>query len=223
MTEFRGPMDTSSETFGKPGGPAASYLRDRKLPRAQHAAELHERVCGLILAALTDASSLDQNLLPRARIARDKVDRIRESLSAAIDMMYRIDAESFPAPRSKPGLIAALDGLFESRCSAAGITYVQELPGSEPPLHATRAIALFRFFEQTLSLACRSSRFIAFHAAIDPQSLTLTLAHDGASLVGRRAERTAWASMTSGVHLAGGTLAVTSPAPTETFRAVMPI
>jgi signal transduction histidine kinase len=142
--------------------------------KANLARELHDEMGGLLVGAVMDIAWVEQHLEPVLDPqSRQKFGRVKQCLSAAIDMKRTMIEKLRPSLLDNFGLFAALRWLMKNACRKAGLTCTQSYPQDEPSFKPSAAIAIYRVVQDALGvvLADESCR------AVD-----LTVTNDGAML-----------------------------------------
>jgi signal transduction histidine kinase len=173
--------------------------------------ELHDDMGGLLVAAMMDVAWVEQN---RASLeeARKKLERVRRTLSAAIDLKRRLIEELRPTLLDNFGLFAALRWHVKHTCEKARVTCTGNYPTKEPPFTADALTGLFRILQETLEVTLQqpSIHSLAVMVKIDGDVLTIRLSHDAEMCSGVDAEKRAlaMAAMKHRARLLGGKVSI---------------
>jgi signal transduction histidine kinase len=116
--------------------------------KASLARELHDELGGLLVGAHMDISWAEQHLGDDNSDVRQRLLRVRQSLSAGVDLKRRIIEELRPTLLDEVGLFAALRWQMKETCGQAGLKCIESYPNEEPAFTSGAAIALFRVAQE---------------------------------------------------------------------------
>jgi signal transduction histidine kinase len=157
-----------------------SYLQARmEHENAALAHHLHDDLGGLLVGALMDVSWAEQHLTATDGVAREKLLRARQSLSAAIDIKRRVIEQLRPTLLDNVGLLSAIQWLVKDTWGKAGVHYTESYPGSEPSLAEGEAIIVFRVVQGALSLTMTGGAPNSAAIAVSSEADVLTLQFSG--------------------------------------------
>jgi signal transduction histidine kinase len=119
--------------------------------KASLARELHDELGGLLVGAHMDISWAEQHLGDGDSEVKQRLRRVRQSLSAGVDLKRRIIEELRPTLLDEVGLFAALRWQMKETCGQAGIKCNESYPNEEPKFTSEAAIALFRVAQEAFT------------------------------------------------------------------------
>ena len=138
--------------------------------------QLHDELGGLLVGAIMDLAWADQNWEKKNAAAREKCERARHSVAAAIHLKRRLGERLRPSLLENVGLFAALRWQFVTLGEETGAQCCVDLPEIELRLAPKAAIGLFRTVEEASSLFTGSPRASAnLRVATEPQKLTIEI------------------------------------------------
>jgi signal transduction histidine kinase len=139
---------------------------------------LHDDLGGLLVSAVMDLGWVEQNLAEPGEL-RERLHRVRNALSAAIDLKRNIIEELRPSLLDNFGLFAAYRWHVQRICKRAGVTCSESYPDDELKLRPEALAGLFRIMQETLAviLAEPSLELIDVSVAVDGSTLLLQTAH----------------------------------------------
>ncbi len=121
--------------------------------KASLARELHDEMGGLLVGAVMDIAWVEQHLEPVLDPqSRQKFARVKQCLSAAIDMKRTMIEKLRPSLLDNFGLFAALRWLMKNACKKAGLNCTQSYPPEEPNFKPSAAIAVYRVVQDALGV-----------------------------------------------------------------------
>src|SRR5580704_9929606 len=119
--------------------------------KAVLARELHDELGGLLVGAHMDISWAEQHLGDGNSEVKQRLRRVRQSLSAGVDLKRRIIEELRPTLLDEVGLFAALRWQMKETCGQAGLKCNESYPSEEPAFTSEAAIALFRVAQEAFT------------------------------------------------------------------------
>jgi signal transduction histidine kinase len=119
--------------------------------KASLARELHDELGGLLVGAHMDISWAEQHLGDGDSEVKQRLRRVRQSLSAGVDLKRRIIEELRPTLLDEVGLFAALRWQMKETCGQAGLKCIESYPSEEPAFTSEAAIALFRVAQEAFT------------------------------------------------------------------------
>src|SRR5580692_6482627 len=119
--------------------------------KASLARELHDELGGLLVGAHMDISWAEQHLGDGDSEVKQRLRRVRQSLSAGVDLKRRIIEELRPTLLDEVGLFAALRWQMKETCGQAGLKCNESYPNEEPAFTSEAAIALFRVAQEAFT------------------------------------------------------------------------
>ncbi len=201
-----------------------------EVDKAALARELHDDLGGLMVAAVMDLASVQQLESHRDLPARERLDRVKETLESAIDLKRRIIEGLRPSILDNFGLVAALKWQFKRQCLHSGIVCDERYPDIDLNLGPEASIGLFRVAQEALAMSFKRQGVTAVSLHIDAADghLSMSISDDGApDVAGDReaATATALASMRHRIRALAGTVEVYQKSPcgsTLVARIVLP-
>ncbi len=135
--------------------------------KAGLARELHDELGGLLVGARMDISWTEQHLTTADQDMRQRLNRVQQNLSAAIDLKRRIIEELRPTLLDNVGFLAALRWQMKETFTRAGLTCNEYFPDEEPKLTSDAAISLFRIAQEAFSNLIKHSAAKAVDVTLD--------------------------------------------------------
>lgn len=164
------------------GDPRASGLIAHIQGAMEHqkavlAREMHDELGGLLVGAVMDLAWAEQHLSAPPEELRQKLQRARQSLSAAIDLKRKLIEELRPTLLDNVGLFAALRWHLQASCKRLGVPCAIHLPEDERRFLPHVPIALFRIVQEALAVivARKPAAGAEFRMTIDRRWVTITL------------------------------------------------
>ena len=195
--------------------------------KASLARELHDELGGLLVGARMDISWAEQHLDGQDTDLKQRLNRVQQNLSAAIDLKRRIIEDLRPTLLDNVGFIAALRWQFKETCARVGLKCAEYFPAEEPKLTADAAIALFRIAQEAFANLAKNSGTKAVDLAldIDDDCLVLRITDDGGGISDASSASGAHglASMRHRVRALGGTFDLSGPPAGGTLVVRIPI
>jgi signal transduction histidine kinase len=144
--------------------------------------ELHDNMGGLLVSAVMDLGFSEQNLELDEKL-RQRLSRIRASLTEAIDLKREMIETLRPSILDNFGLIEALKWEVKRNCARTAILHTESYPTSMPTLTDAGSITLFRIVQESLKVALRQPGIVAVQIAlnIDEHHVHVAVSHSGAS------------------------------------------
>jgi signal transduction histidine kinase len=179
-----------------------SYLQSvSEREKAVLARELHDELGGLLVAASMDLAWLDKHIAAAPDIAassaderpseaaertevRRRLNRLKETVSGAVDVKRRVIEELRPTLLDNVGLFAALRWLVSDASAHANLAMSFKHPACEPQLGPETPIALFRIAQAGLALITeyKSVQSVALRLDCHAHLLTLSIIGLGGQL-----------------------------------------
>jgi signal transduction histidine kinase len=149
--------------------------------KAGLARELHDELGGLLVGARMDISWTEQHLTTADADIRQRLNRVQQNLSAAIDLKRRIIEELRPTLLDNVGFLAALRWQMKETCAREGITCHDYFPEDEPKLTSDAAISLFRIAQEAFANLIKHSGATTMDVTldIDDDMLVFRITDDG--------------------------------------------
>ena len=149
--------------------------------KAGLARELHDELGGLLVGARMDISWTEQHLATAEADIRQRLNRVQQNLSAAIDLKRRIIEELRPTLLDNVGFLAALRWQMKETCVREGIICRDYFPEEEPRLTSDAAISLFRIAQEAFANLIKHSgaKTMDVTLDIDDDMLVFRIADDG--------------------------------------------
>ncbi|HTV94810.1 MAG TPA: sensor histidine kinase [Steroidobacteraceae bacterium] len=184
--------------------------------KASLARELHDELGGLLVGARMDISWTEQHLGTAEMDLKQRLNRVQQNLSAAIDLKRRIIEELRPTLLDNVGFIAALRWQLKETCSRAGLACNEYFPDEEPKLTSDAAIALFRIAQEAFANLIRHSgaKTVDVMLDIDEDTLVFRIKDDGKGVTSAHSPSGihVLASMRHRVRALGGTFELSGSA-----------
>jgi protein-histidine pros-kinase len=168
--------------------------------KAKLARKLHDELGGLMVSALMDLGSVQQLQHDIMGPARQRLDRVKGTLEAAIDLKRRVIEELRPSILDNFGLFAALRWHLRRLCEGSNIDYAGHYPDIEPQLEPDMSVALFRIAEEALAMTLKRGSVTSteLHVQVDDGTLSMSVSDNGTPI------------MASGGHEVGASTALAS-------------
>ncbi len=177
--------------------------------KAGLARELHDELGGLLVGARMDISWTEQHLTTAQADIRQRLNRVQQNLSAAIDLKRRIIEVLRPSLLDNVGFLAALRWQMKETCAREGITCHDYFPAEEPKLTSDAAISLFRIAQEAFANLIKHSgaKTMEVTLDIDDDMLVFRVTDDGKGVTSANSPGGvhALASMRHRVRALGGT------------------
>lgn len=141
---------------------------------------LHDELGGLLVAAVMDTAWAEQHLDSNEDV-RLRLQRVRQSLAAAIDLKRKMIEELRPTLLDNFGLFAALRWQLKHQIEGGSISCTEQYPSEEPVFSSDASIILFRIIQEVLLMSWRQRSAKSAHLGleINEGSLTIHIRHDG--------------------------------------------
>ena len=201
-----------------------------ELDKAALARELHDNLGGLMVSAIMDLGSVQLLQPDMSDSARERLDRVKTTLEAAIDLKRRVIEDLRPSILDNFGLFAALRWHLRRLCQNSKVECAEHYPEIEPPLEPEVSIALFRIAEEALAMTFKrgSVTSTALHIHVSGGVLSMSVSDDGTPLTGEGGDEigasTSIASMHHRIRVLGGKVEVRrSDAGGTILTATMPL
>jgi signal transduction histidine kinase len=139
---------------------------------------LHDELGGLLVSAVMDLGWVAHHLDAVDDI-RQRLNRVRDMLAAAIAMKRNMIEELRPSLLDNLGLFAACQWHLKQSCKVAGILCTDEYPAEELKLKPEACTGLFRIMQETLAMVFKEHavRTVDVRIAIEAAELHLKIAH----------------------------------------------
>ena len=174
--------------------------------KAALARVLHDELGSLVVSALMDLGSVQH--IGLADSARQRLERAKDSLKAAIDLKRRLIESLRPSTLDDLGLFAALSSYLKRLSENSSITCAAHYPDIEPELEPNASIALFRIAEEALAMTLKRGSVTSteLHVRVADGILSMSVTDDGTPVSdGQEAgASTALASMRHRLRVLGG-------------------
>ena len=178
--------------------------------KASLARVLHDELGSLMVSALMDLGAAQQMQADLGNPARQRLERSKESLKAAIDLKRRVIEGLRPSILDHLGLFAALRTHLQRLRENSNIHWAAHYPDTEPELKPDASLALFRIAEEALAMTLKrgSVTSAVLHVQVADETLLMSVSDDGTPITvsdGHEAgASTALASMRHRLRLLGG-------------------
>lgn len=207
----------------------ATYLTDvRESEKLHLAREMHDELGALLTAAKLDADWIERTLPAESRaLVAQRMQRLRQSLIAAITLKRRITNDLRPALLYDLGLIEALKALVEEFRQGEEIEVKVDLPETEPELPDAVSLSLFRIVQEAFTNIRKyaQARHVGVSLRQTPTAIELTIEDDGVGFDpdSPKLARQGLAGIKHRVFTHGGQLDIVSaPGAGVTIRVVLP-
>jgi signal transduction histidine kinase len=153
--------------------------------KAKLARKLHDELGGLMVSALMDLGSVQQLQSDIKGPARQRLDRVKGTLEAAIDLKRRVIEELRPSILDNFGLFAALRWRLRRLCEGSDIDCADHYPDIEPQLEPDMSVALFRIAEEALAMTLKRGSVTSteLHVQVDDGTLSMSVSDNGAPIM----------------------------------------
>jgi signal transduction histidine kinase len=149
--------------------------------KANLARELHDELGGLLVGAVMDIAWVEQHLEPVLDSqSRQKFGRVKQCLSAAIDMKRTMIEKLRPSLLDNFGLFAALRWLMKNACRKAGLSCTQSYPPDEPHFKPSASIAVYRVVQDALGIVLANEACSAVDLGVTSDGETIHFQVTGA-------------------------------------------
>lgn len=144
------------------------------------ARELHDELGGLLVGAVMDVAWAEQHLSAPPAELRQKLQRARNTLSAAIDMKRKLIEDLRPTLLDNVGLFAALRWHVQETCKQLGLQCNVHVPDDEQRFLPNLPITLFRIVQEALAVivAADPKAGVDFSVVIEENSLAIEIRSD---------------------------------------------
>jgi signal transduction histidine kinase len=153
--------------------------------KASLARKLHDELGGLMVSALMDLGSVQHLLADINDPARQRLERVKGTLEAAIDLKRRVIEGLRPSILDNFGLFAALRWHLRRLCENSNIDCADHYPDTEPQLEPDMSIALFRIAEEALAMTLKRGSVTAteLHVQVDDGTLSMSVSDNGTPMM----------------------------------------
>jgi signal transduction histidine kinase len=178
--------------------------------KAKLARKLHDELGGLMVSALMDLGSVQQLQYDIKGPARQRLDRVKGTLEAAIDLKRRVIEELRPSILDNFGLFAALRWHLRRLLEGSNIDCADHYPDIEPQLEPDTSVALFRIAEEALAMTLKRGSVTSteLHVQVDDGTLSMSVSDNGTPMMASEGHEvgasTALASMRHRIRELGG-------------------
>jgi signal transduction histidine kinase len=187
-----------------------------ELDKASLARELHDELGGLIVSAIMDVAWAEAHFDSRETEARQRLTRVKQTLSTAMDIKRKMIEELRPTLLDNVGLFAALRWQLKNTWGRAGLVSTENYPEAELSFRPDVLIALFRIAQEALeiSLIHEFVKSAALSVIVEHDTLTMRFSDDGrmaTPLAHHKRGRHTLASMRHRLRTLGGHVKITTP------------
>jgi protein-histidine pros-kinase len=178
--------------------------------KAKLARKLHDELGGLMVSALMDLGSVQQLQSDINGPARQRLDRVKGTLEAAIDLKRQVIEELRPSILDNFGLFAALRWHLRRLCEGSNIVCADRYPEIEPQLEPDMSVALFRIAEEALAMTLKRGSVTSteLHVQVDDETFSMSVSDNGTPIIASGGHEvgasTALASMRHRIRELGG-------------------
>jgi len=178
--------------------------------KAALARVLHDELGALMVSALMDVVSIQQLQADIGNPARQRLERVGESIKAAIDLKRRVIESLRPSILDNLGLFAALRWHLKRLSENSNIDCTAHYPDFEPELEPDVSLALFRIAEEALAMTLKRGSVTSseLHVRVADGTLSLSVSDDGTPMIESDGHEvgasTALASMRHRLRVLGG-------------------
>ena len=185
---------------------------DTEEERKLLARELHDDIGGWMVSAVMDVSWVEGHWESAAQ-ARDRLKRVRQTLTTAIDFERRMIESLRPSLLDTVGLFSALQWLVRDVCLRTNLVCTLDLPSAEPGFTPEASIGAYRLVQEGIDLAMRTPGVTAVDVEVSVRDagIRFRVSHDGTPQTPDRPDEDAAFSICKMSHRArglGGTLRV---------------
>jgi signal transduction histidine kinase len=154
---------------------------DSERERKTLARELHDDIGGWMVSAVMDVSWVEGHweAVPQAR---DRLKRVRQTLTTAIDFERRMIESLRPSLLDTVGLFSALQWLVRDVCRTTNLVCTLDLPAAEPVFTPEASIGAYRLVQEGMGLAIRTPGVtsVDVEVSIGEAGVRFRVSHDGA-------------------------------------------
>jgi signal transduction histidine kinase len=149
--------------------------------KATLARKLHDELGGLMVSALMDLGSVQHLQTDMNDTARQRLERVKGTLEAAIDLKRRVIEELRPSILDNFGLFAALRWHLRRLCQSSNIDCADHYPDIEPQLEPDMSVALFRIAEEALAMTLKRGSVTSteLHVQVNDGTLSMSVSDNG--------------------------------------------
>jgi signal transduction histidine kinase len=171
---------------------------------------LHDELGALMVSALMDLVSIQQLQAEMGDPARQRLERVKESMKAAIDLKRRVIEGLRPSILDNLGLFAALRWYLKQLRENSNIDCTAHYPDIEPELEPDTSIALFRIAEEALAMTLKRGSVTSseLQVQVADGTLSMSVSDDGTPMFESDGHEvgasTALASMRHRLRVLGG-------------------
>jgi signal transduction histidine kinase len=189
---------------------------------------MHDELGALLTAAKLDADWIERTLPAESRaLVAQRLQRLRQSLIAAITLKRRITNDLRPALLYDLGLIEALKALVAEFRQGEEIEVKVDLPETEPELSDAVSLSLFRIVQEAFTNIRKyaQARHVGVSLRQTPTAIELTIEDDGVGFDpdSPKLARQGLAGIKHRVFTHGGQLDIVSaPGAGVTIRVLLP-
>jgi signal transduction histidine kinase len=168
-------------SFGQLRALAARLQTIREEERTDMARELHDELGQALTALKMDTASLINRLPPRSKLLRERAQAMSEQIDATIKTVRRMSSQLRPGMLDDLGLGPSIEWYAQEFQTRTGIVVETEVMAEELDLDHTRATALYRIFQETLTNVARHSKATTVKAKleIEDSDIRLEIADNG--------------------------------------------
>jgi signal transduction histidine kinase len=146
---------------------------------------LHDDLGALMVSALMDLVSVQQLQADMGDPARQQLERVKESIKAAIDLKRRVIESLRPSILDNLGLFAALRWHLNRIRENSNIDCAAHYPDIEPELEPDASIALFRIAEEALAMTLKRGSVTSseLRVQVADGTLSMSVSDDGTPMI----------------------------------------
>ena len=154
-----------------------------EIEKTRMAQTLHDDINGLMVGAAMDLTSVRLQLPSLPPELQTQLDRVHQTIQAAVDRSRQMTEELRPSILDNFGLFAALKWQLKrsSRNSAASCAEIFPAVEQEPSFEPRAASSIFRIAQEVLAMtfARLDVKHVDFHLEVEDDHVRMQLTHDG--------------------------------------------
>lgn len=154
----------------------AIYLQDRQESERQHIArEIHDELGQGLTILKMDVAWLSKRLVTGPQVCQERLSEMTIQLDALIKTLRQLASELRPAILDDLGLTAAIEWQLQNVEQRTGLAYTLTRPPEDLVLDSSRAIAVFRIFQEALTNVLRHAEATTVDVQVIQYSDTILL------------------------------------------------
>lgn len=163
------------DSFGQLRALAARLQTIREEERTDMARELHDELGQALTALKMDTAALINRLPQRSKQLRERAQAMSEQIDSTIKTVRRMSSQLRPGMLDDLGLGPSIEWYAQEFQTRTGIAVETDVTPEELELDHTRATALYRIFQETLTNVARHAHATLVKAKLELQDHVLVL------------------------------------------------